>query len=136
MNCDLCLKRRACPFRVQVNLDDDSVLPIEELKGTVPVESLDLSRNDLGVASAIVIASLIGDNGALTQVLIFRSPCWISLFCSLTLALLCIVLQLDLSRNELCGVHEYGQGTFTAEGITAIADALCVMGALTQVLAF
>jgi hypothetical protein len=42
------------------------------------------------------------------------------------------VLQLDLSRNQLCGVNKYGQGTFTAEGITAIADALRVNGALTK----
>eukprot|EP00900_Chrysochromulina_parva_P017239 jgi/Chrpa1/25516/Chrysochromulina_OHIO_Genome00026415-RA len=39
--------------------------------------------------------------------------------------------QLDLSGNQLCGVRGYGQGTFTAEGITAIADALRVNGALT-----
>ena len=42
-----------------------------------------------------------------------------------------MVLQLDLSGNQLCGVNEYGQGTYTAEGITAIADALRVNGALT-----
>jgi Ran GTPase-activating protein (RanGAP) involved in mRNA processing and transport len=42
------------------------VLPIKKLKGTEPVESLDLSNKRLGVASAIVIASLIGVNGALT----------------------------------------------------------------------
>jgi len=39
-------------------------------------------------------------------------------------------LQLDLSGNQLCGV-KYGEGTYTAEGITAIADALHVNGALT-----
>ena len=43
-----------------------------------------------------------------------------------------MVLQLDLSRNQLCGVNEYGRGTYTAEGITAIADALRVNGALTM----
>jgi hypothetical protein len=42
-----------------------------------------------------------------------------------------MVLQLDLSGNHLCGINEYGQGTYTAEGITAIADALRVNGALT-----
>ena len=42
------------------------------------------------------------------------------------------MLQLDLSRNQLCGVNKYGQGTFTAEGITAIADALRVNGSLTS----
>jgi len=40
-------------------------------------------------------------------------------------------LQLDLSGNQLCGVNECGEGTYTAEGITAIADALRVNGALT-----
>ena len=43
------------------------------------------------------------------------------------------VSQLDLSSNELCGLDLYdGQGTYTAEGITAIADALRVNGALTK----
>ena len=56
-------------------------------------------------------------------------------------------MQLDLSRNQLCGVNRYTtdsydpanlgsvvthvQGTYTAEGITAIANALRVNGALT-----
>jgi hypothetical protein len=40
-------------------------------------------------------------------------------------------LQLDLSGNQLCGVNECGEGTYTAEGITAIADALRVNGAVT-----
>ena len=47
---------------------DGYALPIKKLKGTEPVESLDLSHKGLGVASAIVIASLIGVNGALTSV--------------------------------------------------------------------
>ena len=46
---------------------DGYALPIKKLKGTEPVESLDLSRKGLGVASAIVIASLIGDNGSMTR---------------------------------------------------------------------
>jgi NLR family CARD domain-containing protein 3 len=46
-----------------------------------------------------------------------------------------MVLQLDLSGNELCGLSYYndGDGTYTAEGITAIADALRVNGALTVI---
>jgi hypothetical protein len=47
-----------------------------------------------------------------------------------------MVLQLDLSNNQLCGLTRDGKGTYTAEGITAIADALRVNGALTQVLNF
>jgi len=83
-----------------VNLDGFA-LPVKKLKGTDPVETLDLSGKKLGVASAVVIASLICANGGL--------------------------MSLDLSHNDLC--NTFG-GTYTAEGITAIADAL---GALTSV---
>ena len=55
----------ACTLRVQVNLDGYA-LPIKKLKGTEPVESLHLSGKKLGVASTIVIASLISVNGSLT----------------------------------------------------------------------
>ena len=44
--------------------------------------------------------------------------------------------SIDLSGNKLCGIWTdwRGQyGTYTAEGITAIADALRVNGALTEV---
>ena len=47
---------------------DGFALPVKKLKGTDPVEMLDLLRASIGVASAVVIASLIGDNGALTSV--------------------------------------------------------------------
>ena len=52
---------------VQVNLDEFA-LPVKKLKGTDPVETLDLSNKGLRVASAVVIASLIGVNGVLTTV--------------------------------------------------------------------
>ena len=43
-------------------------------------------------------------------------------------------MQLDLSCNHLCQVnYGYGRGTYTAEGITAIADALRVNGGLTKI---
>eukprot|EP00900_Chrysochromulina_parva_P016438 jgi/Chrpa1/24796/Chrysochromulina_OHIO_Genome00025720-RA len=85
---------------------DGFALPVKKLKGTDPVETLDLSGKNLGVASAVVIASLISVNGALTS--------------------------LDLSSNQLCGLDRYGNGAYTAEGITAIADALRANGALTS----
>ena len=84
---------------------DGFALPVKKLKGTDPVETLNFSSKGLRVASAIVIASLIGVNGSLTS--------------------------LNLSSNALCGVwYEYGKqkGTYTAEGIKAIADALRVSG--------
>ena len=40
--------------------------------------------------------------------------------------------QLDLSGNQLCGLNQWGTGTYTAEGITAIADALKVTASLTS----
>ena len=47
---------------------DGYALPIKKLKGTEPVESLHLSGKKLGVASTIVIASLISVNGSLTSI--------------------------------------------------------------------
>ena len=42
--------------------------------------------------------------------------------------------QLDLSHNMLCGISPYsGAGTYTAEGIKAIADALKGNASLTSV---
>jgi Ran GTPase-activating protein (RanGAP) involved in mRNA processing and transport len=49
----------------------------------------------------------------------------VPLFCD------CVVLQLDLSNNQLCGLDQFGRGNYTAEGITAIADALRVSASLT-----
>jgi hypothetical protein len=155
-----------------VNLDGFA-LPVKELKGTDPVEMLDLSGKNLGVASAVVIASLIGVNGALTVTNLLRNrldaesakmlaevakqkgislcgiqrdqttadfryqdlkpPDAILLVSDLTQAVVTGGLTtLDLSSNQLCGLDRYGRGTYTAEGITAIADSLRVNGALTS----
>jgi hypothetical protein len=51
-----------------VNLNGDA-LPVKKLKGTDPVETLDLSgQGIISFASAVVIASLISVNGGLTEV--------------------------------------------------------------------
>ena len=39
--------------------------------------------------------------------------------------------QIDLSHNQLCGLDENGYGTYTAEGIKAIASAISVNASLT-----
>ena len=44
-----------------------------------------------------------------------------------------MALQLDLSNNQLCGIDYAGRGTYTAEGITAIANAMRVNGGLTSI---
>ena len=38
---------------------------------------------------------------------------------------------MDLANNQLCGLDPVGRGTYTAEGIKAIADALRVNASLT-----
>ena len=215
---------------------DGFALPVKKLKGTDTVETLDLSGKNLGVASAVVIASLISVNGGLTKISLAKNELgkegtkaicealeqnktlkeldisgdsygrsniggtagakhvakmlgvngaltklWLAdnnlqeegifaiceaLEQNTTLKELNIsggrpgnniggsagakhvakmvgvnggLTSIDLSGNQLCGIWEDWrgqQGTYTAEGITAIADALRVNGALTQVLAF
>ena len=187
---------------------DGYALPIKKLKGTEPVESLDLSGKKLGVASTIVIASLISVNGALTSINLSKnnltnygrdmtgitelaaalgvngsltvtnllgnhldaesakmlsevaklkgiSLCGIqrnqttadfsqqSLKPPDAILLASDLLQagatggltsIDLSGNQLCGVWTFDyteHGTYTAEGIAAIAEALRVNGSLT-----
>ena len=59
-----------------------------------------------------------------------------SLLTALLLTHLCLLRQLNLSNNRLCGVWtEDGNqhGNYNAEGINAIADALRVNGALTSI---
>jgi hypothetical protein len=146
---------------------DGYALPIKKLKGTEPVESFDLSRKGLGVASAIVIASLIGVNGALTMLSLARNELekeGTKAICEAleqnkTLKELDIsgdinrsniggtagakhvakmlrvnggLTSINLSDNQLCGVNIFDRGTYTAKGITAIADAMRVNGALTK----
>ena len=53
---------------------DGHALPIDELKGTKPTEKIDLWRKDLGVASAIIIASCIKGNGVLKELKCATAP--------------------------------------------------------------
>ena len=50
----------------ELNLDGFA-MPVKQLKGTDPVESLDFSNKGLGVASASLIASCIEENGVLKE---------------------------------------------------------------------
>ena len=124
---------------------DGYALPIKKLKGTEPIESLDLSGKNLGVASTIVIASLISVNGSLTSLNLGNNQlCGLDQYGDGTYTAkgitaiadaLCVsgsLTSLNLGNNQLCGLDQYGDGTYTAKGITAIADALCVSGSLTS----
>jgi hypothetical protein len=46
---------------------DGHALQIDKLNGTKPAEKIDLSDKGLGVASAIIIASCIKENGVLKE---------------------------------------------------------------------
>ena len=46
---------------------DGHALQLDELKGTKPIEKIDLSRKRLGVASGIIIAACIKENGVLKE---------------------------------------------------------------------
>jgi Ran GTPase-activating protein (RanGAP) involved in mRNA processing and transport len=71
------------------------------------ISGAEYAGNIGGSAGAKHVAKMLGVNGGLTS--------------------------LDLSSNQLCGLDLNGRGTYTAEGIIAIADALRVNGALTDV---
>ena len=53
---------------------DGHALPLDKLKGTKPTEKIDLSNKGLGVASAIIIASCIKENGVLKELKCAASP--------------------------------------------------------------
>ena len=81
-------------------------IPIKEMRAN-SITELDLKEKGLGVEGGMVVAGLLPVMGSLTS--------------------------LNLGHNQLCGLDQFGQGTYTAEGITAIADALRVNGALTKI---
>ena len=69
--------------------------------------SLNFRSNGIGPVGANTVAAMVAVTGALTSI--------------------------DLFGNDLCGLGWEGKGIYTAEGITAIADALRVNGTLTCV---
>ena len=155
---------------------DGFALPVKKLKGTDPVETLDLSGKNLRVASLVLIASLISVNGGLMKLLLAKNKLGeegTKFLCDALVGnntlkeldlsgdtslrdtvsniggtagakhvanMLLVngaLTSIDLRGNKLCGIWtdrcSSQQGTYTAEGIIAIADALRVNGALTKI---
>ena len=110
---------------------DGYALPVKKIKGTDPVETLDLSGKDLGVASVVVIASLIGVNGALTSVELRGNELgdegWGAIFAAICGNKDSKIMSMDASSERI--------GPACSK---LIAEALrtSVTGALTQVFAF
>ena len=104
---------------------DGYALPIKKLKGTEPVESLDLSRKNLHAASAIVIASLICDNASVTKILVGGNNLGdegATILCdALRESTVTKVQKLDLRFNGI-----------GPEGAKAVAAIAAVVASLTQ----
>eukprot|EP00966_Prymnesium_polylepis_P035116 816262-Prymnesium_polylepis.1 len=78
---------------------DGHSLAIDELRGTKPVEAIDLSnQRGMGVASGLIIASCIAGNEHLKS--------------------------LNLDNVSLCGLDERGKGTYSLHAITALCKVL------------
>ena len=113
--CGIRRDQTTADFSMQNLKPPDAILLASDLSQAVvtgSLTSIDLSNNELtnygrDMTGIKQLAAALGVNGSLTS--------------------------LDLSSNQLCGVTRWGIGTYTADGITAIADALRVNGGLTQV---
>ena len=92
--------------RGNLNIEMFNEIPIKEMRANSFTE-LDLNGKGVGVEGGMVVAGLIPVIGVLTSI--------------------------NLSKNQLCGLNFLGTGTYTAEGITAIAVALRVNGGLTSI---
>ena len=53
---------------------DGHTLQIDQLKGTTPTDKIDISGKGLGVASVIIIASCIKENGVLKELKCAAAP--------------------------------------------------------------
>ena len=109
---------------------DGYALPIKKLKGTEPVESLDLSGKNLGVASAIVIASLISVSGSLTKMSLAENK----LEEEGTKAI-CEALEQNKTLKELdiSGGYHSGSNIGGLAGAKHVAKMLGVNGGLTSI---
>ena len=100
---------------------DGHPLEIKQLKGQEPVEAIDLSSKRLGLASAIVIASLIGTNTATKSLKCAPPPLMTDLVnCQLTrCALVTLSADYSLANNSI-----------PAECAKALCEALKINNAL------
>lgn len=79
---------------------DGSALPIDELKGKKPTKEIDFSgMKGLGVASAIIIASCIQENGVLNELKCAPRPELCSDLCQRPLTL--VIVPLSQSAQQL-----------------------------------
>ena len=108
---------------------DGFALPVKKLKGTDPVETLDLSGKELGVASAVVIASLICVNGGLTKMSLAKN-----VLGEEGTKAICEALEQNKTLKELdISGAKYKNNIGRSAGAKHVAKMLGVNGALTSV---
>jgi hypothetical protein len=109
----------------------NSNLEIMKLRGTEPVESIDLSNKRLTELSAIIIASLVGSNTA-TNSLKYGAGSKRSLS-ALSAALVSACFLLIIGTRPLTLVCSLSWNSLKAEGAQHVAGALAVNQTLTSV---
>ena len=94
---------------------------------------LDLGWNKIGDEGAGRLAEVLGSMTALTMLGLGSNEIGDEGAGRLAgvLGSMTSLTSLDLSDNVLCGIARDGKGTYTAEGIKAVADALRVNASLT-----
>jgi Ran GTPase-activating protein (RanGAP) involved in mRNA processing and transport len=99
---------------------------VKKLQGTDPVETLDLSGKKLGVASAVVIASLIGVNRALTDLDLSQNY-----LKDKGVSAVCEAIQ-NNKETKLASLNVSDNGIRSA-GAKSLAAMVAVTGALTEI---
>ena len=110
--------------------------------GLIPVmgalTSLDLSYNKLGDEGwGAIFAAICGNKDSkIMSTSVFDAnigPAGVKLIAeALRTSVTGALTSLNLAQNQLCGLDHHGRGTYTAEGIIAISDAMRVHGSLTK----
>ena len=88
-------------------LQSATLLLAQVVSGSITLTDLSLSNIRIGAKGAKPIAEAILVSKSLTSI--------------------------NLGRNELCGLDDHGDGTYTAEGIIAISSAISVSKSLTEI---
>ena len=102
---------------------DGHPLEIKKLRGEEPVESIDLSSKGLTELSATIIASLVSSNTATKSLKYAAADFLLSAPPDGGCPFACSFPP-SLNNNQLCGLDRLGRGTYTADGIIAIAEML------------
>ena len=88
-----------------------------------PFPTLPLARslgvNNIGAKGAFALAAILKKTQITNLGCAAARECLLLCECPLTLPTLC-----SLAGNKLCGINRYGNGTYTAEGITKLCEGL------------